>query len=513
MYIKIYQLKQLGLNVSQIARKLNISRNTVYKYLNMSPEEMQAFIESVKTRRKKLDPFESQVLQWLREYPDLSAAQIHDWLKERRLDANVCESTVRHFVRHLRERHGIPKSKPMRQYEAVEDPPMGQQMQVDFGETRTHDLHQHPVRLWCITFVLSHSRYKYVEWQDRPFTTADVIRCHENAFEFFGGMTREIVYDQDHLLLVSENHGDLILTAEFAAYVRQRRFQIRMCRKQDPESKGRVENVVGFVKRNFARHRTFTHIDRWNEDCLAWLNRTGNGRMHHTTKKIPADVFAEERRHLLPVPEKIQTNSAPSITRRVRKDNTIVFQGNRYSLPLGTYTGTDTSVEIRVTPDKQLVAFDPATGEELARHPLHAGKGKLIKNTNHARDRSKGIGAYMEHVAARFPEPAQARSYLAVIREQKPRYIRDQLQWIDRHAKDADPDVLAQALAYCLKHRLYQATDFVDALHYYAALKSAAAPAVPTDVRLLSEPERQKLKMKPQVRPFDVYQAILEGAR
>jgi len=145
MYIEIYQLKQLGLNVSQIARKLNISRNTVYKYLNMSPEEMQAFIESVKTRRKKLDPFESQVLQWLREYPDLSAAQIHDWLKERRLDANVCESTVRHFVRHLRERHGIPKSKPMRQYEAVEDPPMGQQMQVDFGETRTHDLHQHPI--------------------------------------------------------------------------------------------------------------------------------------------------------------------------------------------------------------------------------------------------------------------------------------------------------------------------------------------------------------------------------
>jgi hypothetical protein len=53
----------------------------------------------------------------------------------------------------------------------------------------------------------------------------------------------------------------------------------------------------------------------------------------------------------------------------------------------------------------------------------------------------------------------------------------------------------------------------VDALHYYAALKSATAPVVPTDVRLLGEPERQMLKMKPQVRPFEVYQAILEGAR
>jgi hypothetical protein len=170
-------------------------------------------------------------------------------------------------------------------------------------------------------------------------------------------------------------------------------------------------------------------------------------------------------------------------------------------------------VGIRVTQDKQLVACDPATGEILARHPLHAGKGKLVKNTNHARDRSKGIDAFMEHVAARFPEPAKAQAYLAVIREQKPRYIRDQLQWIDRYAKDANPDALAQALDYCLRHRLYQATDFVDALHYYAALQSAAAPAVLNDVRLLSEPQRQKLKMKPQVRPFEVYQAILEGAR
>jgi len=274
-----------------------------------------------------------------------------------------------------------------------------------------------------------------------------------------------------------------------------------------------VENVVGFVKRNFARHRTFTHIDRWNEDCLAWLSRTGNGRMHHTTKKIPAEVHAQERRHLLPVPQNIQTISAPSITRRVRKDNTVVFQGNRYSLPLGTYTGPDTFVQIRVTSDKHLMAFDPVTGKELACHLLHAGKGKLIKNTHHGRDRSKGIDAYLEHVAARFPDPDQARAFLAVIREQKPRYIRDQLQWIDRHAQDADPDALSQALSYCLKHRLYRATDLVDALHHYAALKTAEVPVAAPDVRLLDEPRLQMLKMKPQVRPFDVYQAILEGAR
>lgn len=149
----------------------------------------------------------------------------------------------------------------------------------------------------------------------------------------------------------------------------------------------------------------------------------------------------------------------------------------------------------------------------LACHLLHAGKGKLIKNTHHGRDRSKGIDAYLEHVATRFPDPDQARAFLAVIREQKPRYIRDQLQRIDRHAQDADPDALSQALSYCLKHRLYRATDLVDALHHYAALNTAEVPVAAPDVRLLDEPRLQMLKMKPQVRPFDVYQAILEGAR
>lgn len=68
--------------------------------------------------------------------------------------------------------------------------------------------------MYFITFVLSHSRYKYVEWLDRPFTTKDTIRCHENAFAFFGGMPEEIVYDQDHLITVSENVGDILLTED-----------------------------------------------------------------------------------------------------------------------------------------------------------------------------------------------------------------------------------------------------------------------------------------------------------
>jgi transposase len=100
------------------------------------------------------------MVQWLQDYPDLSAAQIWDWLKERHPSLKIGASTVRSYVRQLRKQYGIPKSFQQRQYEAIPDPPMGDQIQVDFGETKLKNRQGNYVRLWFITFVLAHSRYK-----------------------------------------------------------------------------------------------------------------------------------------------------------------------------------------------------------------------------------------------------------------------------------------------------------------------------------------------------------------
>ena len=102
------------------------------------------------------------------------------------------------YVREVREKYQIEKKAKVHHYEAVPQQPMGKQMQADWGETKQKNIHNKEVKLYFIAFVLAHSRYKYMEWQDRPFTTKDAIRCHENAFQFFGGMPEEIVYDQDH---------------------------------------------------------------------------------------------------------------------------------------------------------------------------------------------------------------------------------------------------------------------------------------------------------------------------
>src|SRR5690606_9703471 len=104
--------------------------------------------------------------------------------------------------------------------------------------------------------------------------------------------------------------------------------------------KGRIENVIGYIKHNFAKNRIFTNIDRWNEDGWKWLHRTGNYKIHSTTKKRPVEVFQEEKKHLRPVTKDLSNSySIPvsSITRTVRKDNTILYESNRYSVPLGTF--------------------------------------------------------------------------------------------------------------------------------------------------------------------------------
>ena len=513
MYLDIQDLKAKHFNVSQISRRLDLSRTTVYKYLDMTPEEMEQFLERQKKRTKKLDKHRDLIKSWLIQYPDMTSAQVLDWLQERKIDGGVSEGTVRNYVNQLRKECGIPHVKYIRQYEAVDELPAGLQLQMDFGQIILRSNTGRMVTLYFATFVLAHSRYKYVEWLDRPFTTRDLIRVHENAFEYYGGMPKEIVYDQDHLILVSENAGDLLLTKEFAEYQKTRRFKIYMCRKADPETKGKVENVVKYVKRNFAKNRTFHNLEKLNEDCLDWLERTGNGKVHNTTKKIPAEVFVLEKQHLIPVPHKINISTTKIITRMIRKDNTIAYLGNRYALPLGSYA-PDKRVAVRED-DGLLIITNPDDEIELIRYPLCLEKGRLIKNSDCRREKNKGFAAYLQEVVQILNTSSEANEFLGLVRQDKPRYIRDQLKIIKDNSKDKPAEFIQKSLNYCLKNRLYGATDFVDALNYFQGMHSPGDIKHRTNdsIKPLCELDRWVLKTKVEVRDMNIYIKELQGVR
>jgi transposase len=109
MYSQIQQLKATGLNKAQTARHLKINVKTVKKYWNVDADGFAEIRQKGGSRKKRLKEYEEIVLKWLQEYPDISSAQVTDWLEEHYYDQTVRERTVRRMVSRLRKEHHIDK--------------------------------------------------------------------------------------------------------------------------------------------------------------------------------------------------------------------------------------------------------------------------------------------------------------------------------------------------------------------------------------------------------------------
>lgn len=461
MYHQIQQMKRDGWSITKIASHLVVSRRTVKKYLLMSEEEFIDFQNSLRNRRKELQPYEPFIRYKLSLHPETSAAQMHDWLKEHYDDfPEVSTRTVYNFVQWIRQEHNIPKVKRQRDYFIVEELPFGKQAQVDFGEYNMRDGRGNRVKVYFFTMVLARSRYKYLYFSLSPFTTSLAIMAHQNAFEYIGGIPEEVVYDQDSVFMHDENKGDYILTEKFREYCRTMPFELHFCRKADPESKGKVENVVKYVKQNFLYNRVFCDIETLNKEAMRWLARTGNGMPHNFTKQKPCDMWIEEKSYLKPfVPYTIE---AEKYTYTVRQDNSILYKGNYYSVPQGTYKGKGSTVLVMVQDDQ--VIIKDQENNPVCFHKLCLDKGKKITNTDHKRDKTKSIENLLLETAMRFPDYDLAKKYLNGIRTRKNRYARDQLNAIKQAILPMAPETVLITLKYCMDNAIYNATDFISVL-------------------------------------------------
>ena len=222
-----------------------------------------------------------------------------------------------------------------------------------------------------------------------------------------------------------------------------------------------MENVVKYVKSNFLKHRAYINIEVLNAESLAWLERTGNGQVHGTTKRIPAQEFLIEKDHLSPLPA-LHLEWLEYKAHRVHKDNVILWRSNRYSLPVGIYKSSKTKVWIKE--QGELLLIYNAKKEELARHKRSTGKGLTISNTSHKRDNTQKIKTLMEEVSALFSDTKAAQEWLSEIQKTKGRYIRDQLLLIKKQAQKHHLEHIDKALAFCRDKAIGSAGDFVDVL-------------------------------------------------
>lgn len=502
MWCKITELFSHGQTKSQISRNLGISRARVRRYLSMSYEEFTSSDAYRRVYDHKLDCYEQFILDELRFCPSYSSKQIEDHLHERYGSAmkGVCSKTIYNYVVHLRAKYNIPKfDKPPRAYEKLPELPYGEYGQADFGEFWMKRSDGRQLKVYFFVLVLSRSRYKYVYFSRQPFTTALAVYAHELAFSYYGGRPKRILYDQDKVLLHTENLGDLILTKGFRSFVEQQHFEPVFCRKSDPESKGKVENVVKYVKQNFLHGRVFEDIDHLNEECISWLERTGNGSMHHGIYRIPSEEFAIEQAYLHPY---YGVPSLPSIELKeyaVRKDNTINYHSCYYTVPSGTYRHAGTQVMVEES-DGKVHIYSKETGKVLAIHPLAEVRGSLVANPEHKPIRGVGITDKELEIHKYLGYTDALSIFLSNLASTKPRYYSKNLTYLTHKMYEYKVDILQEALVRCITSKAYNAGVLIEVaetlrLKEGHSLLVTSKPAVPIPAHLHSiQPQKTSLE-------------------
>ncbi len=222
---------------------------------------------------------------WLAQKRPLRLSKVHTLLvREHELEASY--DTLRRFA--MEELGWHKRASTI----LLEDPPAGQEAQVDFGEMgRMFD----PItgrnrKLWALIVTLSLSRYQFV-WPTFVQTTETVCEGLDRAWAFFGAMIRTIVPDNMSAMVKRADPLNPTLVAAFLDYVQARGIFVDAARIRSPKDKPRVENQVSYVRESWFDGETFNDIDHARERAEHWCREIAGQRVHGTTRKLPREAF------------------------------------------------------------------------------------------------------------------------------------------------------------------------------------------------------------------------------
>jgi transposase len=313
---EIHRLHHLGFKERKIARTLRISRPTVRRYLE-DPQPQKPKV----SRSSKLDPYQDRIQQLLEKDPEVKAPVLLQRLQQEGFDGKI--TILRDCLRRLRGRQRQPT--PFIRFESRP----GQQMQIDWGHFGVLAYAESMRKLYALAVIEGYSRAAYVE-----FTHSQNQAClHQallNAFAYFGGSPEEVVVD-NMLSAVTERHGPLIrFNDAFLDFLRIFHITPIACNVASPHEKGKIENLIKYLRQNFWPLRTFSDLCDVNGQARHWLDTVANIRSHQTTGKRPLERLAEVVLRPLPdlLPDCRQTEQL-----KVYKDFAVRFDANVYTTP------------------------------------------------------------------------------------------------------------------------------------------------------------------------------------
>jgi transposase len=364
-YHRFCQIKHLheqqGLNASQIAQEVALDRRTVAYWLT------QAHFRPRKPRpsTSKLDPFKPAIVRLLERYP-YSAAQVFQRLCEQGFAGSY--ELVKAYVRTVRPRRQAA-------FLTLAFAP-GECAQVDWGSFGTVPVGQTHRQLSFFVMVLCYSRMLYVEFTVSQ-TMEHFLACHQHAFDFFGGIPHKIMVDNLKSAVLKRAVGDApVLNPRYLDFATHHGFTITPCNVGKGNEKGRVENGVGYVKKNFLAGLDLPDFSALNPAARHWLDTVANVRLHGETHEQPTVLWHTERPALRPVPLQpfdIATVSQVRASRQFR----ITVETNRYSVP-AQYAGQ--ALTLTTYPDRLCIYH----GDQLiARHIRRYERFQDVEDPDH----------------------------------------------------------------------------------------------------------------------------------
>ena len=179
--------------------------------------------------------------------------------------------------------------------------------------------------------ILGYSRMRYVEFTT-DISTENVIKMHLNAFSFYGGFTDTILYDNMKQIVIDRKikASESTFNTKFMDFAEYYGIVIRLCYPYRPETKGKIENTIKYLRYNFFNGRTFSHLNDTNIQCTAWLKKV-NSQIHGTTHEIPVERLKKESLNQVSAVPAYMTRKEE--IRKISRDCYASNRGNRYSVP------------------------------------------------------------------------------------------------------------------------------------------------------------------------------------
>lgn len=319
-------------SIKSIAREFGLDRKTVRRLVR---RREVCLAPKVGKRRSILDPFKEDLVELLKKDPQVKNTSLLNYLRTRGYTGGI--SILNEYMKLERGRFVRPREAFLRlEFNA------GEVAQVDWGEFG--DVFGDGIKIHCFAMVLAYSRMIYVEFT-RSERFEEFIRCHENAFRFFGGAPRECWYD-NLTTAVSDRMGGLIrFNARFMAYMAHHASRPHACNVARGNEKGRVEDLIKYIRMNFWGGRSFTDFEDLTKQLFVWRNQIANQREHRTTRRVVRLMFESEEKSKLLDLNPVPYDTDEIFSRQVTSDFHLQYETNRYSVP---WTLVGLTVTVRV---------------------------------------------------------------------------------------------------------------------------------------------------------------------